>query len=128
MTYSPSLPGVDVYIYQVVNANPTHRRLQFFMYWVNHKLDIAEAKIYGSQSSSGPWTEIWNPIIISQDVNPPKGFAPGHLGVPWYETGIMESTLGAGYPFYKIELHARYPASDTQQGDVGVKITGCISR
>lgn len=121
---SVSYPGIDVYISQVVQADPNKRRLRFFMYFVNHRLNIGEAVISGSQNSNGPWEEVWVPASISQNVNPGPNNAPGRNGNPWFNTPMLETTLGAGYPFYKIVLHARYPESNTNQGDVGMKITG----
>jgi hypothetical protein len=119
-----SYPGIDVYISQVVQADPNSRMLRFFMYFVNHRLDIGEATISGGQSSNGPWDEVWLPASISQDQNPGPSNAPGRNGNPWFNTPMLETTLGTGYPFYKITLHARYPESNTSQGDVGIKVTG----
>ncbi len=117
-------PGVNVYLYQVVATNPGHRRLNFSMYWVNHRLEVGEVLIYGANNVNGPWNLVWLPITISQDVNPPPCCVPGHNGLPWFKTAILDTTLAGGYPFYKIVLHARYPDTTVLQGDVGVKITG----
>lgn len=119
-----SYPGLDVYLYQIVNAEAANRKLNYSMYWVNHKIDVAEVKVYGSDSANGAWTEVWQPFSVSQDKNPPPGSSPGREGIPWFHTGMLETILGKGYAYYKIEIHARYPESDTQQGDVGIKITG----
>jgi len=119
-----TFPGVDVYLYQVVQADPANRKLKYFMHWVNHKLDVAEVRIYGSETANGQWTEIWLPFSLSQDKNPPPESAPGRGDIPWFQTDTLETVLGEGYPYYKIELHARYPEGDTRQGSVGVKITG----
>ena len=117
-------PDVDVYMYQVVAANPAQHKLKFFMHWVNHKIDIFEVTIYGGTGPEGPWINVWDVVSISQDMNPPPGQAPGRQGIPWFTTGILDSVLPEGYPYYKIELHARYPEGRTDQGDVGVKVTG----
>jgi hypothetical protein len=119
-----TFPGVDVYLYQVVNADPANRKLKYFMYWVNHRVDVAEIKIYGSDSTSGQWVEVWLPFSLSQDKNPSPENSPGRGNHPWFHTDTLETILGEGYPYYKIELHARYPEPDTRQGNVGVKITG----
>lgn len=119
-----SHPGVDAVMYHVVSANPAHRKLKFFMYWVNHKLDVFEVKIYGASTADGPWNEVWDPFFLTQAVNPPPSDAPGRGNNPWFDTGMLETVFKEGYPFYKIELHARYPDADTNHGDVGVKVTG----
>jgi hypothetical protein len=119
-----SYPDLDVYLYQILEADATHRKLKFSMYWVNHKVDVTEVKIYGSASADGQWTEVWLPFTLSQDTNPPPAGAPGRNGIPWFQTELLETVLTNGYPFYKIEFHARYPQADSNQGDVGVKITG----
>ena len=119
-----SHPGIDAVMYQVVSANPAHRKLKFFMYWVNHKLDVFEVKIYGASTADGPWTDVWNPFYLTQAVNPPPSEAPGRGNNPWFDTDFMEAVFNEGYPYYKIELHARYPEADTNHGDVGVKVTG----
>jgi hypothetical protein len=117
-------PGMDVYLSQVVQANPANRLLQFSMYWVNHRLDIAEVRIYGSRLPNGPWQSLWTPIQISQDQNLPLCCTPGHNGIPWFETPPLQTVLEKGYPYYKVVLHARYPVPFADSGDVGVKITG----
>jgi hypothetical protein len=119
-----SYPGLDVYLYQVVATDPAHRRLNFSMYWVNHRIDVAEILVHGSETAEGPWELVWLPVTISQDENPGSCCVPGHKGIPWFQTFLLDTTLENGYPFYKVELHARYPETDTEQGDVGVKITG----
>lgn len=123
-TGAVSYPGVDVYLNQVVQADAANRKLKYSMYWVNHKLDIAEVKVYGSDNSSGAWQEVWIPFSLSQDDNPPPSSAPGRNGVPWFYTGDLATILKDGYSYYKIEIHARYPEADSRQGDVGIKITG----
>ncbi|NUM46875.1 MAG: hypothetical protein HUU38_19385, partial [Anaerolineales bacterium] len=64
-----SHPGIDAVMYQVVQTDPSHRHLKFSMYWVNHKLDVFEVKIYGATTAEGPWTSVWNPFYLTQDVN-----------------------------------------------------------
>lgn len=119
-----SHPGMDVYLYQVVQADPTARRLNYFMYWVNHKVDIFEVVIYGSNSAGGPWEVAWRPFVLTQDENPSPSEAPGRNNVPWFQTNILETVVTEGFPYYKVELHARYSEAKTNQGDVGVKATG----
>ena len=119
-----SYPGVDAYIYQVVKADAAHRKLKFFMYWVNHRVDVVEVNIYGADSPEGEWAKIWTPFYLSQDFVLPPGDHPGHDGLPWLQTGFLETVIGSGYPYYKVEIHARYPEARTDQGNVGVKITG----
>lgn len=119
-----SYPGVDVYLFQVVKTDPTHRKLKFFMHWVNHKIEIFETKIYGAETADGPWQEVWAPFSLTQDFNPPPGETPGHDGLPWPTTGMLEAVFEKGYPYFKLELHARYPEPDRDHGDVGVKVTG----
>jgi len=120
MTY----PGLDVYLHQVVATDPAHRRLSFSMHWVNHRIDVAEVLVFGSQGPNGPWELVWLPITISQDENPLPCCVPGHNDLPWFETAVLSTTLPMGYPYYKLVLHARYPAPDRESGNVGVKITG----
>ena len=118
-------PNVDAFMYQVVQADPADRKLKYFMHWVIHKVDVVEVKIYGSDAGpDGPWTEVWLAFSAYQDRNPPPGSAPGRAGVPWFTTPNLETVLERGYPFYKVELHARYPESGDGQGEVGVKVTG----
>lgn len=119
-----SYPGLDVYLFQVMETDPSHRKLKFFMYWVNHRIEVAEVKIYGSVSPQGEWIEVWTPLSVSQDTNPPPQFSPGRGGIPWFDTGFLETVVTEGYPYYKLEIHARYPDPQTQQGDVGIKVTG----
>ncbi len=119
-----SYPGVDVFIYQIVQTDQANRELNFFMYFVNHRLNIGEAVIYGANGANGPWEQIWVPVSITQDRNPGPDNAPGRNGNPWFSTPMVSTVLDQGYPFYKILLHANYPESNTNQGDVGIKVTG----
>lgn len=119
-----SHPGIDAVIYQIIPADPSHRKLKFSMYWVNHKLEVFEVKIYGSALEDGPWQEVWSPFYLTQDVNPPPSEAPGRGENPWLNTDILEAVFEKGYSYYKLELHARYGEADTNHGDVGVKVTG----
>jgi hypothetical protein len=91
---------------------------------VNHRLEVGEAVISGAQSANGPWEQVWVPVSIFQDRNPGPEEGPGRNGNPWFNTPMVETVLADGYPFYKITLHARYPESDSNMGDVGIKITG----
>ena len=72
-------PNLDVYFFQIVQADPGQRKLKFSMHWVNHKIDIFEVVVYGSESADGPWVPVWEIIRITQDQNPPPGEAPGRL-------------------------------------------------
>jgi hypothetical protein len=119
-----SYPDVDVFLHQVVSTDSSHRHLNFSMYWVNHRLEVGEVIVYGSDRPDGPWELVWQPITISQDENPSPCCVPGHNGIPWFKTGPLETTLEIGYRHYKVILHARYPDTEIEQGDVGVKITG----
>ena len=119
-----SYPDLDVYLYQVVKAEAANRKLKYFTYWVNHKIDVAEVRVYGGDTPDGEWTEVWFPFSVSQDRNPPLANAPGRGGNPWFQTDFLETTLENGYPYYKIEFHARYPQPNANQGNVGVKVTG----
>ncbi len=119
-----SYPGLDVYLYQVVKTDSTHRKLKFFMYWVNHKLDVFEVKIYGADAPDGPWLDVWDPFFLTQNFTLPPGETPGHGGMSWLDTGTLEAVFDKGYSYYKVEFHARYPEADTAQGNVGVKFTG----
>jgi hypothetical protein len=107
------VPGKDAYLYQVVTSNSAHRRLQFFAHWVSHKIDPAEVTIYGGNSNQGPWTAVWIPFHIVEEVN------EGPEDV-WTMTDFMETTLTKGFPYYKLEIHARLPSSEGS----GFKISG----
>jgi hypothetical protein len=107
------VPGVDAYLYQVVSSYSSHLRLKFFAHWVSHRIDPAEVTIYGGNSPLGPWTKVWVPFSIVDDIND----GPEDL---WTKTEFLETTITKGYPFYKVEIHARLPDND----GVGFKITG----
>lgn len=113
------VPEADAYLYQVVRANGSDRKLKFFTHWVSHKLEIAEVTIYGGDTADGPWTSVWVPFHHTQDVviRPPEGESTQAL---WEETGFLENVIERGYDFYKIEIHARLPAGNS----VGFKISG----
>lgn len=110
--------GIDAYLYQVVQANESSCKLKFFAHWVSHKIDPAEVTIYGADSQNGPWSEVWVPFYHQQFTVPPP--PPGGQADLWTQTGFLEKTLERGYPYYKIEIHARLPDSEL----VGFKITG----
>ena len=107
------VPGVDAYLYQVVSSDSSHHKLKFFTHWVSHKIDPAEVTIYGGNSPQGPWTKVWVPFSYVDDKN------EGTVDL-WTQTEFMEKTINKGYPFYKVEIHARLPGSE----GVGFKITG----
>ena len=117
-TKARGIPGVDAYLYQVVSANSSHRKLKFFTHWTNHIIDIAEVTIYGSDSSNGPWSRAWVPFTLKQDVltKPP----PGNKSALWFHTDFLETTISRGYNYYKVEMHARFSEPD----GVGIKFTG----
>ncbi len=110
--------NIDVYLYQVVETDASHRRLKFFTHWVSHRVAEADVSIYGSQTADGPWTLVWVPFFHTQDelVIP----SSGRVVDLWEETGFLETTLDEGYRFYKVELRARLP----EGGNVGFKVTG----
>jgi hypothetical protein len=118
-------PGLDVYLYQVVSTNSSHRKLNFFTYWVSHRIDVLEVTIYGGSSPDGPWEKVWLPVHISVDISP-RPTQSGGKNELWTNTGILSTTITKGYKYYKVEIHARYPEPKTDAGsrDVGVKITG----
>lgn len=115
-----AVPGVDSYLFQVVSAEVPHEKLKFFAHWVSHRVEVAEVNVYGSDSPTGPWTLKWVPFYHTQDTNPPG--PPGGQEDLWQETDFLEVSIGSGYKYYQIEIHARLP--DPEDGAVGFKITG----
>ncbi len=117
-------PDVDVYLYQVISADSSERKLQFSSWWVSHRVDILEYTVYGSASAQGPWTKVWTPFAVSVAVEEQP--ASGDKDDLWKNTGVKEITLSQGYPYYKLEIHARYPKPLTTTGSqgVGLKVTG----
>jgi hypothetical protein len=110
-------PGVDSYLYQVVPANSSHRKLTFFTHWVSHQVEIAEVTIYGGNSPNGPWTSLWVPFSHTQlGVSSPSESEPDL----WTQTEFLDMTLTTGYSYYRIEIHSRLPPGD----QTGFKITG----
>ena len=103
--------GVDAYLYQVVAADPALTHLQFKIHWVTQWIDRATVTIYGGSSENGPWTAVWVPLDVDQTTT---------SGGAWTQTELLDTTIAAGFPFYKIELFGRYPAGRQQ----GVKYTG----
>lgn len=119
-------PGVDVYIYQVVNSDPGKTKLKFFTHWVAHKIEIAEVVIYGGNDPAGLWQPVWTPFYQSIDYVQ----SDSDQSETWiYFTSLtppVEAVISQGYPFYKVEIHARYgdPDPSLATGGVGVKFTG----
>ena len=113
------IPGVDAYLYQIVQADRSDRKLIFFAYWVSHEIEIAEVSIYGGDSANGPWDLVWVPLHHTQDklIRPPRGEGVEAL---WENTGDVETVLEEGYSYYKVEFHARLPEGNS----TGFKITG----
>ena len=114
------VPGVDAYLFQVVSAEIPHQKIKFFAHWVSHRVIVAEVNVYASDSPTGPWTLKWVPFYHTQDTNPPA--PPGGQGELWQKTDFLEISIGSGYSYYKIEVHARFP--DPEDGAAGFKITG----
>ncbi len=103
--------GVDAYLYQVIPADAALNHLKFKIHWVTGWIDRAAVTIYGGDSADGPWTAVWTPLDINQDTS---------SGAIWTQTEFLDTTIPAGFPFYKIELYGRYPEGRQQ----GVKYTG----
>ncbi len=114
------VPGVDTYLYQVVQADPSHTRLKFFMHWVSHLIEPAEMQIFGGNSPNGPWTLVWTPFYHEQDevIFPPPG---GSIEDIWEVTGMLEHTISDGFPYYKVQMHGRLPIAPERKG---FKFTG----
>jgi hypothetical protein len=102
--------GVDAYLYQVVEGHGDE--LAFQTWWVVLYIEQATVTIYGGESASGPWKEVWVPLLVTPETDNNRG--------QWGQTPLQETRLDREYPFYKVELHGRYP-----EGRVaGVKYTG----
>lgn len=118
-------PNIDVVISQVVKADAAHRKLKFSTWWVSHRLDLLEFTVFGGNSETGPWETAWIPfsITVTEVVKPPRGGTKDDL---YENTGILETIIEEGYPYYKVEVRARLPEPrvDTGSQGVGVKITG----
>lgn len=116
-------PNIDVFMYQVVAADPSNRLLKFFTHFVSHRVDVGAVNVYGGQSPDGPWELAWVPLYHTQTqlIKPDSGA----IRDLWLETGFRERILEQGYPYYKIELQARVPElkNDFVKG-TGFKITG----
>lgn len=117
-------PGVDARLYQVVAADSSDRSLKFSSWWVSHRIDILEYVVYGGNSPQGPWTKVWTPFSVTVTEN--KKPESGNKNDMWQNTGMKETTISQGYPYYKLEIHARYPQPLTTGGSqgVGLKVTG----
>lgn len=115
----------DAYLYQIVSADSSKSYLEFDMYWVTHTMNPGEVTIYGGASSTGPWIEVWKPFhkVVLTVLKPPPGTVGGHNKYLWdyysATTSMVGKDIGAGYPYYKLELHGKLP---DESG--GFKVTG----
>jgi hypothetical protein len=115
--------GADAYLYQVIPADPENTRLKYFAHWVAHAIDPAEVTINGGETPEGPWVQVWRPFhaVLKYEAKPPPGEGQDWL---WKantaSTPPVETTLSRGYPYYKLEIHARLVSQDTS----AFKITG----
>jgi hypothetical protein len=103
--------GVDAYLYQVVATDSSLNHLLFKIHWVTQWIDRATVTIYGGDSATGPWTAVWVPLDVDQSTT---------SGGIWTQTELLDTTISEGFPFYKVELFARYPEGRQQ----GAKYTG----
>ncbi|MFZ1721471.1 MAG: hypothetical protein WAU07_03120 [Microgenomates group bacterium] len=103
--------GVDAYLYQVVEANPSNTTLWFFTYWVTGWIDEASITIYGGETAQGPWNQVWVPLYVTAATTSDHS---------WTKTELLSQQIPVGYPYYKIEAFGRYPADRNQ----GFKFTG----
>jgi hypothetical protein len=116
-----AIVGVDAFLYQVVAADPTHKKLKFYIHWVAHYVDPFEVKIYGGETVDGPWNLAWTPLhqVEVSFLQPPPGYDQSWL---WIEmtsrTPPVDTIISNGYPFYKVELRANLPSPE------GFKLTG----
>lgn len=99
--------GVDSYIEQILEADPTLTVLRFQTWQVSRNLHQAQATIYGSESPDGPWEAVWQPWYEENS------------SVNWIQTPLVETTLTQGFPYYKVEFMCNY-----WQGTAGCKFTG----
>lgn len=125
----------DIYIYQVVSANPANKTLKYDASWVSHIVTPAYVSVFASESPNGPWTKVWQPFYYNEteamsnvirDECLDEAGAGGDESVQeclWKKhsalTDMVQTTLSKGYPYYKIEIHASVPTLDS-----GFKITG----
>ncbi len=103
--------GVDAWLYQVVEANPSNTTLWFFTHWVTGWIDEASITIYGGETPQGPWTQVWVPLYVTQLTT------SDHV---WTQTELLSQQIAVGYPYYKVEAFGRYPADRSQ----GFKFSG----
>lgn len=103
------VPGVDAFLYQVVEADPSHTALLFQTWWVALFVEEASVNIYGGSTAEGPWRLLWRPFLLTE-----------RSDGTWRQTPLLTVRLERGYPYYKVELQGRY------EGDrrLGVKYTG----
>jgi hypothetical protein len=115
--------GEDAYLTQVVSADASKTTLKFFMHWVTHTVKPADVTIFGGNSPSGPWTQVWVPFnqSVSEAIKPPAGTEAATYLWKLYtaSTPMVQTTLAQGYPYYKLQVHANLP---DEMG--GFKFTG----
>ncbi|MBI4136840.1 hypothetical protein HY469_02145 [Candidatus Roizmanbacteria bacterium] len=96
-------------------SDPGLTTLQFQTWWVTAQIEIAEIVIYGGDTPTGPWTTVWVPLSISSRETSDRA---------WVQTNFLTQSIQTSFPFYKIELHGRYPVGSTE----GFKVTGVYFR
>jgi hypothetical protein len=114
-------PKQDVYLYQIIPADPAKRTLKFDMYWVTHTLNPGEVNILGANSKDGPWTQLWRPFYQVHTKMVIPASRRGNDLWPHYSdlTDLVKTNLSIGFPYYKLEVHANLPDASG-----GFKITG----
>ncbi len=103
--------GVDGYIFTIVAADASQTGLRFQTHWVSANIEAADVTIYAGNSENGPWNKVWSPLEVTPEMD-------AHF--VWQHTGMLEFQLERGYPFYRIEFHARYSPANNW----GFKFTG----
>jgi PKD repeat protein len=102
-------PGQDAFLHQIVPANATEKTLRFQFWWVISSINQAGIEIYGADSSSGPWSLVWEPWYTTSGGD-----------MQFHQTPLEEITLSRGYSYYKIRVLGNYPVGKVG----GFKFTG----